>query len=469
MSLQLAEQFEANEQYEQALDEYKKEYDQNNRDISLLERLGHISMILDKPDDAANYYYEILQQDVSNTLAFEQLMSIYENKDRYKYYVYRGNKNSIEGKFEFAINDFKKALACSNDDEIQMMMTRLTLANLYLKTGKKDKAIDEFNTLLELDNAGEEIFLQLADIYLQDEAYPSAIYTLNRAKEKGFDNDRINEALASVYLKSGETDKAIQCTKNELLKIRCLLEQGKSDEAKTVLDNLPEGYKKLPEYYTLMAQFAYTSKDFDKALEYIDEYNKVESNSPLTYQMRALVYEEKGDKYNSRLNWGRYNMLRGNKDIAINDFMNAVKIKDNDVNVLFTLADMLTEIKEVNHAAEYYEKIVKLDPKNKEALRKLADYKESIGDYASQTDYLEMLYVTDKRDTAVLKRLAASYEKIKSFQNAIDAYTKFIEISTDDTEIKKARERLNKLQNNAGESDGSAGLIDKIMALFAKK
>ena len=151
MSLQLAEQFEANEQYEQALEEYKKEYENNNKDVSILERLGHLSLVLERPEEAAKYYYEILQIDVSNTLAFEQLMQIYEDTDRYKYYIYRGNKNTLEGKLEFAINDFKKALSCCSDDETGQIMTRLTLANLYLSTGKKDKAIDEYNLILEHD------------------------------------------------------------------------------------------------------------------------------------------------------------------------------------------------------------------------------------------------------------------------------------------------------------------------------
>ena len=39
----------------------------------------------------------------------------------------------------------------------------------------------------------------------------------------------------------------------------------------------------------------------------------------------------------------------------------------------------------------------------------------------------------------------------------------------DDVEIKKAQDNLNKLQNLAGDSDESAGLIDKIMSFFAKK
>ena len=64
--------------------------------IGLLERLGHLSLILEDEDGAANYYYEILKRDIANPLAYEQLMSIFEHKDRYKYYIYRGNKNSLE-------------------------------------------------------------------------------------------------------------------------------------------------------------------------------------------------------------------------------------------------------------------------------------------------------------------------------------------------------------------------------------
>lgn len=468
MSLQLAEQFEANEQYEQALEEYKKEYEQDKTDTGILERLGHLSLILEQPEEAARYYYEILQIEPSNTLAFEQLMRIYEDTDRYKYYVYRGNKNTLEGKLEFAINDFKKALTCCPEDDMGQVMTRLTLANLYLNTGKKEKAIDEFNLILEHDNVPEEVFLQFADIYLQDEAYSSAIYVLNRAKQKGYDNDRISEALAAVYLKSGDSEQAIEHTKDELLKIQCMLEQGKLQDANDKLLNLPDAYKEVPRYYTLMAQYYYSAKDYDKALELVEEFNKRQPNSPLTYQMKALIYDEKHDEYNSHLNWGRYNMLRGNRDIAVNDFLNAVKLSDKDVNVLFTLADMLTESGEVNHAAEYYEKIVKIDTKNKEALRKLADYRESIGDYHKQTDYLEALYVADKRDLESLKRLAGAYEKIKSKQNAIDAYTKYLELTTDETERKMAQHKLDKLQNLAGESEDT-GLIDKIMSLFCKK
>lgn len=467
MSLQLAEQFEANEQYEQAYLEYQKAFEQTPEDLGILERLGHLALILEKTEEAANYYHKILERDVTNSLAYEQLMSIYENTDRYKYYVYRGNKNSLEGKLEFAINDFKKALSHASE-ETQIVMTRLTLANLYNQLGNTLKAIDEYNFILEYDNLHEEIFLQLADIYMKDGACPSAIDALMRAKQKGFDTDRINEALAAVYLKSGNPEKTIEFTKDELLKIQAMLEIGKVDEAYSKLQALPEEYKKTPRYYTLQAQYYYSAKEFDNALEFIDEFDKMVPNSPLTYQMRALVYEEKGDEYNAHLNWGKYNIIRKNIDIAINEFLNAVQMKDDDVDLLFTLAALLTDNGETNHAAEYYEKIVELDPNNKEALRKLAAFREGIGDYKMQVQYLEKIVDVDSKDLGALKDLARGYERIKANKKAIEVYNKYLELVKDPVDHKMAQERLNKLTASVSEED-SVGLLDKIMNFFGPK
>lgn len=467
MSLQLAEQFEANEQYEDAYREYKEVYEQNPEDLGLLERLGHLSLILERPEEAANYYHEILKRDVTNPLAYEQLMSIYENTDRYKYYIYRGNKNSLEGKLEFAVNDFKKALANASE-ETQIVMTRLTLANIYKQLGNTLKALDEYNVILEYDNLHEEIFLQLADLYLQDEAYSSAIDALMRAKQKGFDTDKINEGLAAVYLKSGDPKKAIEFTKDELLKIQAMLEIGEIENAYEKLKNLPEEFKSSPRYYTLMAQYCYSSKDFEKALEYIDEYNKLVPNSPLTYQMRALVYDENGDEFNAHLNWGKYNIIRKNTDIAINEFLNAVQLKDDDIDLLFTLAALLTDNGESNHAAEYYEKIVKLEPNNKEALKKLAAFREDIGDYKMQVHYLEKIVEADDRDLQTLKELAKAYEKIKSNQKAIEIYNKYLELVKDPVDHKMAKDRLDKLMSGVSENEESVGLLDKIMGFFNK-
>ncbi len=466
MSLQLAEQFEANEQYEEAYREYKAAFDANPENMGILERLGHLALILDKPNEAAGYYNEILRRDVTNPLAYEQLMTIYEDTDKYKYFVYRGNKNSIEGKLDFAISDFKKALSVANEGA-QIAMTRLTLANLYKQAGQDMKAIDEFNLLLEGDNLHEEMFLQLADMYMKDEAYSSAIDTLQRAKNKGFNTTKVNEGLAAVYLKSGDAQKAIEYTNDELLKIQCLLEIGEIENAYEKLSSLSEELKKSPRYYTLRAQYFYSSQKWDAALDCINEYNRLVPNSPLTYQMRALVYDEKGDEFNAHLNWGRYNIVRKNYDIAINEYLNAVQINDEDTELLFELASLLEDNKEIDHASEYYVKIVKKDPSNKEALRKLAAYRESIGDYQGQVSYLERLTQTDNNDLDALKNLGRAYEKIRANSKALEVYKRYLEIVKNPSDYKIVKDKIDKLENSSAQEE-SEGLIDKIMKFFNK-
>src|SRR5574344_1398464 len=107
MSLATAQQLEANEQYDKAYEEYKKV---SNPNIDTLERLAHLALILKNQEDATEYYNKILEKDPKNIVAYEQLMDIYAESDRYKYYISRGNLHIIQEEISHAINDFRKAL-----------------------------------------------------------------------------------------------------------------------------------------------------------------------------------------------------------------------------------------------------------------------------------------------------------------------------------------------------------------------
>ena len=462
--MSLAEQLEDQEQYLEAYEEYKKEYEKSPNNLTLLEKLGHLAMVLEKKDEAANYYCKILEKDMTNTLCYEQLMDIYIDTDKYKYYVYRGNLHSVEHKYEHAINDYKKALN-HTDVETEIIITRYTLANLYSQSGNNIKAIDEFLKILEYENNNEEIFLKLADIYLQENMVSSAIDTLERAKEK-FDNDIINENLANLYLKNNEPQKAKNLTKNDLLKIKCMLECQEIDEASSALDNIEQTYKNNAEFQSLKAQLYFIKEEYNTALEHVDKFNKLSPNSPLTYQMRALIYENLNDDYNEHLNWGKYNLVRGNKDIALNEFLNAHQCNEKDIELLNTIAVLLEETGDKNHAIEFWEKISIAEPTNKKAFEKLADFRESIGDYKLQAVYLEELYSLDKRNANVVKKLAQTYEKLKNKPSAIEYYSKYVQIAGNASDIEKVREKLQKLEHTNMVED--EGLIDKIMKFFNK-
>ena len=465
MSLQTAEQYEDNEQYTQAYEEYKKLHDKNPKDLSILERLGHLAMLLDNKEEAADFYTKILEFDATNILAYEQLMDIYVTTDRFKYYVYRGNMHTAEHQLEHAINDYKKAVNSAQEDK-EMLSARFVLGTLYEQTNNNVKAIDEYLKVIDHEGTHEDVYARLANLYLKEDAMPSAIEVLERARKSGFDTNNIKETLADLYLKNGNPEKAIEITSDELTKVKCLLDMNKKGEAIEKLEKMEEQYGHIAQFHSLKAQYYYMTRDFTKALECVNKFDELEKNSPLTYQMRALIYEEKNDDYNAHINWGKYNIVRGNKDIAINEYLNAYQIKNDDLELLNTLAVLLEESGDKNHAMEFYERISKLDENDKKSLEKLAEFRESIGDYRMQAEYLLKLYHLDKRNALTVKKLGEAYDKLKNKSAAIECYEKFLEIGKGSPEYSKIQHKLEKLQNTDVQEDD--GFLDKFINWFNK-
>lgn len=466
MSLQTAEQFEENEQYTEALEEYKRMYEKNPNDLSLLERMGHLSILLNNKEDAASYYSKILDSDTTNVLAYEQLMDIYAETDRYKYYICRANLHKVEHKLEHAINDYKKAINATQEDS-EIMDARFVLGTLLEETEDNMKAIDEYLKVIEYDNAYEEVYTRLANLYLKEKASASAVDILERARNHGFDTVNIKEQLADIYLKSGDAEKALGVTSDELTKVKCLLDLGKTDDAINKLNEMKDQYSHIVQYYSLKAQYYYMIHDFDKALESVSEFEKAEPNSPLVYQMRALIFEDKKDDFNAHLNWGKFNLVRADKDVAIKEFLNAYQLKNDDIDLLNTLAMLLEESGDRNHAMEFYERISKLDETDKKALEKLAEFRESIGDYGMQAEYLLKLYRLDKRNSKVVRELGDAYSKIHNKPAAIECYEKYMEIGKGNPDYEKVQKKLEKLSASGVEEE--SGLLDKIIGWFSKK
>lgn len=465
MSIAIAEQLEENEQYDKAYEEYKKIYSQRPKSVDILERLGHLAIILDKKEEAADYYNKILEVDPSSVLAYEQLMDIYVHIDRYKYYVSRGNLHIVQKEFSHAINDFKKALNKAQTDE-ETNSTRFILATLYEQTGKNHQAIDEYLRILDTSTINELVFLKLAQIYLNEDSLVSAIETLERAKERGFDTENIKENLAQLYLRNNQPDKAREFTKDDLVNVRSLLDEGKNQTALEILEKIKNDYKKNAQYYLLLAQYYFNTSNWDKSLESVIEFDKFEKNSPLTYQMRALIYEEQGNDFDSHINWAKYNLARKDKDVALNEYFSAYQIKNNDVDLVRNIAELLEVLGDKTQSNEFWEKLVNIEPSNKKALEKVAEFKESIGDYRGEAEILEKLYTIDNKNSIVVKKLGIVYEKLRNKDKALEFYNKFISISPVNEEYEQIKTRINKLANIQMEED--EGLLGKIMGLFKK-
>lgn len=463
MSTNIAEHLEENEQYDKAYEEYKKIHVQQPKSVEILERLGHLAMILDKKAEAEEHYRKVLELDAANEAAYEQLMDIYFHTDRYKYYTSRGNLHVINQEFSHAINDFKKALDKAQTSE-EINTSRFVLANLYEQTGKNHQAIDEYLRILDTNTVNEVVYLKLAQIYLTEDSVASAVEILERARESGFDTDDIKENLAQLYLKNNQPNKARELTQNELVKAKSLLEEEKNQQAFEILEKIKDDYKENAQYHLLLAQYYFNVKDWEKSLEGVNEFEKLEKNSPLTHQMRALIFEEKGNDFDAHINWAKYNLARKDKDVALNEYFSAYQIKDYDIVLVRNIAELLDDMMDKTHAAEFWEKLANLEPNNKKALEKLAEFKENIGDYRDQIEILEKLYELDNKNTIAVKKLAQSYERIKNKEKALEFYNKLVVILPENEDYEQAKEKIKKLESAEMEED--EGLLGRIIGFF---
>lgn len=417
--MKLAEQLEIDEKYEEAYAEYRKELPHKQNDIELLTKLAHISLILNKKDDAKAYYGKILEIDPPNILAHEQLIDLYANEDKFKYYLFRGNLHSLQQQFSHAKNDFKRAIDNAKDQD-EALPARYLLAGLCEGQEKYQEAIDEYLKISDFDDANAIVFLKLAELYEKTEGVVASIETLERGRERGF--KEFDEVLAGYYIRNSQPEKALELTQSDLTRARALMDSGKNDEGFEILNRVKNQYKELPLLHSLLAQYYFQKGMKTEAFAEIDEFAKLDPNSPLIYQMRALIYEEEGDSFNEHLNWGKYNILKGEKEIALNEYMTAYQFNSKDIDLIETIASQLEGLKDNTKACEFYERLVELEPSNSNALQKLAIFRDSIGDYSGAFDYISKLKTVDARNQFV----SENYESFKERAENGSGFMSFI-------------------------------------------
>lgn len=415
------EQLEDNGQYDLAYEEYKKLYANAPDNVHLLERLGHIASILKKKDEAEVFYTELIRLDSKNLMAYEQLMNICFETNKYKYYVCKGEMHVLQEQYEHAINDYKKAVEKADNDH-DINAARYILATLYDATNKHNQAIDEYLKLIDVNHNDIKIYTNLANIYSKTGFIESAINTLEKAiTQKVLHCETVNEELARLYIKAGDPQKAMNLTKDELLKIRCFMDMGQNDEAYRLLESVRNKYSKNAKFHSLLAQYYYQTNDFVRALDEVNEHAKYEPNSAVTYQMRALIYEKQGDEFNEHINWAKFNYVRGDKDVGMNEYMIAYQLDNSNIELVTTIADIL-DVEDKNHSVEFYERLLELNPNSKRALQKLAEFRERIGDYNEMIRYMDRLRELDPNN----QYIKANYERIQDKINSETSPLDFI-------------------------------------------
>ncbi len=361
---------------------------------------------------AVELYKEIIKQEPADEIAYHQLMDLYYEKNRVEYYLTRAGLNIIQGKYEHAINDCKKAIGV----EPTALLPHMQLAKLYVVTKRNLKAIDEFNKVLELDHSIASAYSDLIDIYLLEQSPESALGVAKAAVKNFPENKDFKDILARIHFDLNDYKSALDTVENKMLKIKILLQDEQNEEAKKLLDEAENSVKKDEKhiYYSLLAQYFYNTKKYQDALGAISELEAANKPSPLSFQMKALVYEGLEDEFSAHLNWGFCEKLQGKAEEAIVQFQSAYNLNPQNKDVAIELAKLYEQTGENFVAIEFWQKIYEIDG-DARAKNILADFYYKQGDLRMAEKYGRVI----EKKEAAQKEYAQSMEEDEGLLNKI--------------------------------------------------
>ena len=346
-------------------------------------------------DNALKTYIEILKVYPIDEVALSCIMDIYlEKDDKVNYYLSRANVNISQNKVEYAINDTKKALELDIDN----VEIRKKLARLYRVNKKNLKAIDEFSRILQMDEKAYEVYFELIDLYMVEGAADSAVNIAQNGLKNYPNDENLSNALAQIYFKNNDLKSAIEVVKDPLLKIKILLQDNQNEEASKLISSFDSSKldeNELRNYYIVLAQYYYNIKDFDSSLQNVEKYSNIKGPDAISFQMKALIYEEKEDEENAYINWGFCKKYQGKLDEAIVEFDHAYKLNQKNKTALIELAKLYQQNKEKYVAIEYWQKVYEVD-NDPEAKEILAEFYYSEGDFKKAEQYGKVVEKKEK-------------------------------------------------------------------------
>ena len=465
-TLSIIQSLEENEQYEKAVEELLKLNEAVPDNIEIVKNLAMDYEVLKNSDEAIFWWEKYKSLDANDTISYFQLVDLYADKDKFQYYMNRAHIKVIEGKNGQAADDFKKAINNSKD-EAETSKARFMLAVMYESMQKNTEAIQEYLRLLEYED-NLNIYQRLVELY-KLESDEDAIGLLEDAIEKFPNENELKEEIAKLYYKIGNFEKTLKYAQNDLTKAKVYLEKQDNEKAFEILSNAKISEENAIRYHSLWAEYNYNLSEYDKALENLSNLEKVSPNSPVLYQMRALIYEAQNNEYIAHLCWAKCYELKGQVDLTVDELLLAHQANPQDERAILSLINVYTHQNDNHSVIEFCEKLHKIDDKNTFALKKLAEFYQNHGENEMALDFYEKLYVVDKSNVAHLKLLAVAYEKARDIDNATKAWQKYLEkapMSEDTEQIKRKLEVLEKSEVTVVSSEG---FLEKLIGFFSGK
>ncbi len=219
---------------EEAKEKLFKALEKKQNDSNTLYRLGCCYYKQNNYSEAEKYYKKAIESDYNNSMAYSDIGILYYD----------------QGKYDDAIEAFFKAINISS----QKSFLYFYVANCFYKKGRLRKSIDYYEKTIEYYPTHTEALINCAVTYLEIGNNKEALRKIRNAYQINRDSEKILIIYAFIELKSGLYSSATgkteillnkypQNTGAKYIKVQCLINLNKPQEALNILYSLTEEEK----------------------------------------------------------------------------------------------------------------------------------------------------------------------------------------------------------------------------------
>ena len=285
-------------------------------------------------------------------------------------YQGRGIELVNAGKFESALDQFRRALACEPVNPNALINAAYCLDRL----GRYEDAIEELRRAEKINPTNPMIFINWGNSLINLKRYADALEPLQRARDLDGSNQLVRLNLAAAFANSGQPEKALP----EL-----------SGAAK-INSNNP----------TVFINWALILAGLGRSADAIEKYRQasdLDTNNPVILLNRAVLEEKIGRHL-----------------AAAQTLEKAAQLDPKNATIVLNLAIVLTTAGESARAIAAYDRVIALDPKNVNAYYNCAALHERAGDLAGAIAKIEAALRIDPGNAMladILTRLQAIRDK----------------------------------------------------------
>jgi tetratricopeptide (TPR) repeat protein len=184
------------------------------------------------------------------------------------------------------------------------------------------------------------------------------------------------------------------------------------------------------EVYAFLSSLYRKAKDFPKAIEAMERVIVLDPKSDQAYFQLGALHDEAKNKEQSVANMKRAIELNPKNAAALN-------------YLGYTWAEMGVRLDE---AEQLIQRALQIEPNDGFYIDSLGWVYFQKGDYTSAVEQLERAVAITVDDPTIIEHLGDAYVKVEKFDRALVSYREAIEKSKEDDQVKRIREKIERLE-----------------------